>query len=455
MGRDFRDGADRAGREVCLTSLFKDLQLRHFGVNKLGQLGRIDQLGRGPPSKRRLTMTDRNAQLDKAKSKIETLSNASGPGNDQKVRTGTIRELVGVLKGVTLFSKLPAVALDMLAESANELRLPAGAVIVEEGAAGDSMYVIAAGRAEASVNGKDGAVPVASLVQGDSFGELALVAGGARHASVTALTEISLLVIAGCAFEAMLEAYPAFRQLVAAQAERMLLARFLKQATLFASVPPVLLDELVARICRRSAAAGETVIRQGEVGDRAYLLRSGRVEVLLHGEGEDRVIATLWPGAVFGEAALLSDRPRNATVRATEGCELLVLSRRDVEFAMQGDLAVSEAIVWLLNSRDRPLRIEGIEVHQREGADGAVTTVLKDPLRHAYYRLSEEGWFLWLRLDGQHTLRMLTLDYMAEFKRFAPGVIAQFVAGLAEAGFVRTPGVPSAVARGILARLPI
>jgi len=42
---------------------------------------------------------------------------------------------------------------------------------------------------------------------------------------------------------------------------------------------------------------------------------------------------------------------------------------------------------------------------------------------------------VWERLDGEHTLRDLTLEYLAEFESFAPQAVAETVGGLAEAGF--------------------
>lgn len=61
---------------------------------------------------------------------------------------------------------------------------------------------------------------------------------------------------------------------------------------------------------------GQIIIRQGEVGDDYYLLRQGRAEVIrTRSRGEAAVLAVLGPGEAFGEEALLSGDPRNATVR--------------------------------------------------------------------------------------------------------------------------------------------
>jgi RsiW-degrading membrane proteinase PrsW (M82 family) len=78
-------------------------------------------------------------------------------------------------------------------------------------------------------------------------------------------------------------------------------------------------------------AAGETLVRQGEPGDTFYLVVSGRMDVSRApaGDGEEVHVVTLGPGDCFGEAALLSDQPRRATVRALGDGEVLQLARAD------------------------------------------------------------------------------------------------------------------------------
>lgn len=78
--------------------------------------------------------------------------------------------------------------------------------------------------------------------------------------------------------------------------------------------------------------AGETVISQGEAGDRYYLIVSGAARVTR--DGCD--VAILGPGQGFGEIALLRDVPRTATVRAVDDLELVALSREPFLVAVTG-----------------------------------------------------------------------------------------------------------------------
>jgi CRP-like cAMP-binding protein len=92
--------------------------------------------------------------------------------------------------------------------------------------------------------------------------------------------------------------------------------------------------------------AGDEIVRQGEPGDRFYVIDSGSAEVLVDG----RPAASLGPGDYFGEIALLRNVPRTATVRAREDGLLLTLTRDAFVPAVSGyspSLASAEAVVGL------------------------------------------------------------------------------------------------------------
>ena len=87
-----------------------------------------------------------------------------------------------------------------------------------------------------------------------------------------------------------------------------------------------------------SVAAGEVVIREGEVGDRFYIVDHGQLEVV--GPG---VRATAGAGDYFGEIALIRDVPRTATVTAVADSRLYAMERSDFVAAVTSHSGVRAA----------------------------------------------------------------------------------------------------------------
>jgi NADH dehydrogenase len=74
---------------------------------------------------------------------------------------------------------------------------------------------------------------------------------------------------------------------------------------------------------------GQDVFRQGDLGDRVYIILSGAAEVWRTAEGAQKKLARLGPGDWFGEMALLNETTRGATVRCVEAMNALTLPKRD------------------------------------------------------------------------------------------------------------------------------
>jgi CRP-like cAMP-binding protein len=124
---------------------------------------------------------------------------------------------VETLATVPLFSACSKKELQMVAKSAEHLEVPAGKVVVTEGAAGTEFFVIIDGRARVERHGRQ----VASLGPGGFFGDLALLDRAPRNASVIADSELEVARIGQRAFDALLD-HPGFsKKLLAGLARRL------------------------------------------------------------------------------------------------------------------------------------------------------------------------------------------------------------------------------------------
>jgi len=96
----------------------------------------------------------------------------------------------------------------------------------------------------------------------------------------------------------------------------------LRRLDLFATASRPALETVARALTEVEAARGDVLIRQGEPADALWILRSGRVEISLHGEDGEQELPGLGPDSYFGEIGLLRGIARTATVRAAEACQL-------------------------------------------------------------------------------------------------------------------------------------
>lgn len=121
----------------------------------------------------------------------------------------------------------------------------------------------------------------------------------------------------------------------------------LRRVSILSVLPEPILDRLARVLVRVEAQPGEIVIREGDEGDRFYVIESGTVEVTKEG----RHVVDLGPGDFVGEIALLRDVPRTATITATSALVLQALDRAHFIPAVTGQGEFHEAAEAMMTSR--------------------------------------------------------------------------------------------------------
>jgi len=108
--------------------------------------------------------------------------------------------------------------------------------------------------------------------------------------------------------------------------------------------------------------AGQTLFQEGDAGDRAYVVRSGKLEISRRVHGAEVAIAVIEAGTLLGEMALIDDQPRSATVRALEPSVLTVVPKAAFEFHLARTDPVIRLILERFTSIIRDLNTENVRL---------------------------------------------------------------------------------------------
>lgn len=121
----------------------------------------------------------------------------------------------------------------------------------------------------------------------------------------------------------------------------------LGKVDLFSGIRPEGLERIAAICSEQSFRLADVVFREGDVGDKLYLILDGKVRISreVSGMGEE-ALAVLGPGAAFGEMALIDEFPRSADARVHERCRLLVLTKEQLEDLLLLEKDLAYEILW-------------------------------------------------------------------------------------------------------------
>jgi eukaryotic-like serine/threonine-protein kinase len=114
---------------------------------------------------------------------------------------------------------------------------------------------------------------------------------------------------------------------------------------------------------RRVFPPGSVIIREGDVGDAAYMIVSGRCKVSRRVAEGSETLGTMGPGEVFGEVALLLDEPRAATIEAEDNVTVLVLDQRTLSAGLDADgwmFALVRALAQRFRALEQKMREAGV-----------------------------------------------------------------------------------------------
>ena len=195
----------------------------------------------------------------------------------------------------------------------------AGEVVFERNAPGSSLFGIAEGQVLVEVNADDASVTV-PLGRGTIFGEVGLISGRRRGATIRAASDCVLVEISRTAALKLMSAVPAAqREVTRVTTERSLLQIFKSGLT------SADLADVIASAQVETVRSGQAIIREGETGDDIFIIQSGSMIVEKAIGGKPVFLSYVPAGSYVGEMAVIDGGPRTATVRAAVKSDVIRL----------------------------------------------------------------------------------------------------------------------------------
>src|SRR3954454_21291878 len=106
---------------------------------------------------------------------------------------------------------------------------------------------------------------------------------------------------------------------------------------------------------RREFRSGDRIFREGDAGDRAYLVQKGRVEIAKERGDGHRILGYIEPGGIFGEMALIDGAPRMAAAHAVEETVCVLISKKILEKKLSAADPFLVALLRILLANTRAL----------------------------------------------------------------------------------------------------
>ena len=268
----------------------------------------------------------------------------------------------------SLFTVVPSEALPNIGERGRRRRFPRGSVLMVQGDPADAMHVILEGTVRVTRTEPDLQVRMhlADLGPGEVVGEIGMLSGNPRNATVTAVTDVVTLELGPSDVLHALKGVTGLSAALSGLISRRLrevddLERKARGAAAGTAPERAIANSLKGDALQRLRKYGETVffpsgarlLEQGEEPDALYLIDDGivRVERWVPTLTESLHLADLGPGSVVGEIGILTGAPRNATVTAVTEVEATLVVRRDALKALRETPGLPTMLLRLVRQR--------------------------------------------------------------------------------------------------------
>jgi CRP-like cAMP-binding protein/thioredoxin reductase len=240
--------------------------------------------------------------------------------------------LANLQRAIPLFSHVNPLQFRELMLESDVHRPPAGSTIFEVNDYTNTLFVIFKGTVEVSAGAKR-----ITIGWGNFFGEMGLLSGRRRTATVFAGEDCVLVEVPRRAMVKLIASNPAVKRLI----DEAFIARAV-QSRFAPNTPEAVLKQVVAGAQLHSYTAGEVVFSEGDDGDRLHLVRSGSLTVSRQSRSREVVVSYVPAGKYVGEMGLLGGTRRSATVRAAVATETVSIDSTGFSLLLQHEPGLRE-----------------------------------------------------------------------------------------------------------------
>eukprot|EP00949_MAST-11_sp_MAST-11-sp1_P003933 g3933.t1 len=243
------------------------------------------------------------------------------------------KKTLKALRKVAMLQPLSDDQLRTLADSAQVTHFDAGTTIIAKGEMGSVFFFLLHGTV--SFSELSGSVSQRTITHEDDlayFGERALITNEPRAATVTAVNAVECICIDKKDFTEQLGD-------LSTVLDRNFKLRVLRDVELLQKLGAAERDAVINSFSTERFKDGETIMKQGDPGDKFYVIRDGQVRVTKKEDsGKEIEVALLNGGNFFGDQALISNGPRNASCTAVNGADVYSISREEFTLKIGGRL---------------------------------------------------------------------------------------------------------------------
>ena len=247
--------------------------------------------------------------------------------------------LAFIRHNVPILSSLTALQLrELLLESSISTHKPEE-IIFKRNDYSNSFFSVLEGELAALVKTRDGNEVYYPIKAGNFFGEMGLLSGRRRSATVKAITDCVLIETPRRSMIKLINSVESVQRIL----DEVSLKRVVRSC-LTSKLPERELDYLVKTATIKRYGPGEVLFHQGDKADGLYLIRRGSVMISRINNGKEEVLSYVVAGNYVGEMALISDQPRSATVRTAAATEVIMLEASAVTAVLERNEAVRDIL---------------------------------------------------------------------------------------------------------------